>query len=91
MVCLYCDFGRTKPTQGDLTTRANDLTFRMISSANILAGMSWWQSWLCVWIGYSIAGIFICLTGKSYKGTRLAASEIVSRAMPGVESLSKHC
>ncbi|SMY19597.1 unnamed protein product [Zymoseptoria tritici ST99CH_1A5] len=37
----------------------------MISSANILAGMSWWQSWLCVWIGYSIAGIFICLTGRT--------------------------
>lgn len=27
-------------------------------------GISWWQSWLCVWIGYSIAGCFICLTGR---------------------------
>jgi NCS1 family nucleobase:cation symporter-1 len=36
----------------------------MIASANILDGMSWWQSWLTVWIGYSIAGICICLTGR---------------------------
>lgn len=28
----------------------------MISSSNILDGLSWWQSWICVWVGYSIAG-----------------------------------
>lgn len=27
-------------------------------------GLSWWQSWLCVWIGYTIAGCFIVLTGR---------------------------
>ncbi|KAL8649495.1 MAG: hypothetical protein Q9210_004364 [Variospora velana] len=38
----------------------------MISSSMISGdnGISWWQSWLCVWIGYSIAGCFICLTGR---------------------------
>lgn len=23
----------------------------MISSSNVADGLSWWQSWLCVWIG----------------------------------------
>ncbi|KAH8912308.1 hypothetical protein BR93DRAFT_73272 [Coniochaeta sp. PMI_546] len=36
----------------------------MISSSMIVNGLSWWQSWLCVWIGYSIAGCFICMTGR---------------------------
>jgi NCS1 family nucleobase:cation symporter-1 len=37
----------------------------MISSASIInPGLAWWQSWLCVWIGYSIAGCFIVLTGR---------------------------
>lgn len=36
----------------------------MISSSMIVSGLSWWQSWLCVWIGYAIAGAFICLTGR---------------------------
>ena len=36
----------------------------MISSAAILNGLSWWQSWITVWVGYSIAACFICLTGR---------------------------
>ncbi|KAK9771838.1 putative Permease for cytosine/purines, uracil, thiamine, allantoin-domain-containing protein [Seiridium cardinale] len=36
----------------------------MISSSMIVAGLSWWQSWLCVWIGYAIAACFICSTGR---------------------------
>lgn len=36
----------------------------MIASASIVEGLSWWQAWLCVWIGYSIAGCFICMTGR---------------------------
>ncbi|KAH9887771.1 permease for cytosine/purines, uracil, thiamine, allantoin-domain-containing protein [Xylariomycetidae sp. FL2044] len=36
----------------------------MISSSMIVGGLSWWQSWLCVWIGYAISGFFICLTGR---------------------------
>jgi len=27
-------------------------------------GLSWWMSWICVWIGYSIAACFIVLTGR---------------------------
>ncbi|KAK4998362.1 hypothetical protein LTR28_013698, partial [Elasticomyces elasticus] len=23
----------------------------MISSSNIIDGLSWWQSWICVWVG----------------------------------------
>jgi cytosine/uracil/thiamine/allantoin permease len=40
----------------------------MIASAMINPsdgkGIAWWQSWLCVWIGYSIAACFICMTGR---------------------------
>ncbi|KMK62662.1 uridine permease Fui1 [Aspergillus fumigatus Z5] len=36
----------------------------MISSSMIVDGLSWWQSWICVWVGYFIAAIFICLTGR---------------------------
>lgn len=36
----------------------------MISSSMIVGGLSWWQSWICVWVGYAIAGLFICLTGR---------------------------
>ncbi|TGZ79140.1 uracil permease [Ascodesmis nigricans] len=36
----------------------------MISSSMIMGGLSWWQSWICVWIGYFIAGCFICATGR---------------------------
>ncbi|OLN98017.1 Uracil permease 4 [Colletotrichum chlorophyti] len=36
----------------------------MISSSMIVNGLSWWQSWLCVWLGYAIAGAFVCLTGR---------------------------
>ncbi|KAJ4347707.1 uracil permease [Ascochyta clinopodiicola] len=36
----------------------------MISGSNIADGLSWWQSWICVWLGYSIAACFVCLTGR---------------------------
>lgn len=38
----------------------------MISSSMISGdnGISWWQSWLCVWIGYTISAFFICATGR---------------------------
>ncbi|EMF17950.1 uridine permease Fui1 [Sphaerulina musiva SO2202] len=36
----------------------------MISSSNIVDGLSWWQSWLCVWIGYGITAGFVVLTGR---------------------------
>lgn len=37
----------------------------MISSSMISAsGLSWWQSWICVWLGYTIAAGFVVLTGR---------------------------
>ncbi|KAJ5833804.1 Uracil permease [Penicillium riverlandense] len=36
----------------------------MISSSMIVDGLSWWQSWICVWVGYFIAAAFVCLTGR---------------------------
>lgn len=30
----------------------------------IVNGLSWWQAWLCVWIGYAISGSFIVMTGR---------------------------
>jgi NCS1 family nucleobase:cation symporter-1 len=36
----------------------------MISSSMIVAGLSWWQSWLCVWFGYALAACFVCMTGR---------------------------
>ncbi|RPA81589.1 hypothetical protein BJ508DRAFT_209102 [Ascobolus immersus RN42] len=36
----------------------------MISSSMIVAGLTWWQSWLCVWSGYFLAACFLCLNGR---------------------------
>ncbi|OJD29742.1 uracil permease [Diplodia corticola] len=36
----------------------------MIASSTITNGCSWWQAWICVWVGYAIAACFICLTGR---------------------------
>ncbi|POR35349.1 Putative permease C29B12.14c [Tolypocladium paradoxum] len=36
----------------------------MVSSSMIVGGLAWWQAWLCVWIGYTIAAGFIVLTGR---------------------------
>ncbi|PTB76457.1 hypothetical protein M440DRAFT_1333319 [Trichoderma longibrachiatum ATCC 18648] len=36
----------------------------MISSSMIIAGLSWWQAWICVWLGYSISACFIVMTGR---------------------------
>jgi NCS1 family nucleobase:cation symporter-1 len=36
----------------------------MISSAMIVDGLSWWQSWLCVWFGYLLAATFIVLSAR---------------------------
>nr|POE47813.1 uracil permease [Quercus suber] len=59
----------------------------MIASASISAdpanALSWWQSWLCVWIGYSIAACFICLTGRI--GAKYHISfPVVSRSSFGI-------
>ncbi|KAI3618172.1 uridine permease [Moniliophthora roreri] len=36
----------------------------MISSSMIQAGLSWWQAWLCVWLGYGITAPFIALSAR---------------------------
>jgi len=55
----------------------------MISSAAIVDGVSWWQSWLCVWIGYSIAACFICATGR-IGATYHISFPVVSRSSFGI-------
>ncbi|KAH9925124.1 permease for cytosine/purines, uracil, thiamine, allantoin-domain-containing protein [Fomitopsis serialis] len=35
-----------------------------IASSMIDAGLSWWQAWLCVWLGYGIAAPFIVLNAR---------------------------
>lgn len=30
----------------------------------VVSGLSWWQSWLCVWLGYTIAACFVVMTGR---------------------------
>ncbi|KAI5868407.1 permease for cytosine/purines, uracil, thiamine, allantoin-domain-containing protein [Durotheca rogersii] len=55
----------------------------MISSSMIVNGLSWWQSWLCVWIGYAIAGCFICLTGR-IGATYHIGFPVVSRSSFGI-------
>lgn len=35
-----------------------------IASSGIQMGMSWWQVWLTVWIGYFLAGCFVALVGR---------------------------
>lgn len=55
----------------------------MISSSSVEAGLSWWQSWICVWLGYSIAAVFVILTGRI--GAKYHISfPVVSRSSFGV-------
>lgn len=30
----------------------------------IVNGLSWWQSWICIWVGYSISALFVCVMGR---------------------------
>lgn len=36
----------------------------MIAASSLEDGLSWWQAWICVWVGYSIAGFFVVLTSR---------------------------
>src|SRR6266850_73859 len=36
----------------------------MIASSMIQLGLSWWQAWICVWIGNSIVGLFVALNAR---------------------------
>lgn len=56
----------------------------MISSASIIdPGLAWWQSWLCVWIGYAIAAGFVVLTGRIGAKYHIAFP-VVGRASFGI-------
>lgn len=55
----------------------------MISSSMVSAGLSWWQSWLCVWIGYAVAACFICATGR-IGATYHVGFPVVNRASFGI-------
>ena len=28
------------------------------------SGLSWWQAWICVWLGYALAACFVCMSGR---------------------------
>lgn len=36
----------------------------MIASSMIQLGLSWWQAWICVWIGYGIMAPFLVLNAR---------------------------
>ncbi|KAF2087914.1 hypothetical protein K490DRAFT_56488 [Saccharata proteae CBS 121410] len=55
----------------------------MIASSTIAAGLSWWQAWLCVWIGYAISACFICATGR-IGATYHIGFPVVNRASFGI-------
>jgi len=55
----------------------------MISSSMVVAGLSWWQSWICVWLGYAIAGAFVCMTGR-IGATYHIGFPVINRASFGI-------
>ncbi|KAF2734094.1 hypothetical protein EJ04DRAFT_437817 [Polyplosphaeria fusca] len=55
----------------------------MISSSAIVSGLSWWQSWLTVWVGYSLAACFVCMTGR-IGATYHISFPVVNRASFGI-------
>ncbi|KAH8698465.1 putative uridine permease Fui1 [Talaromyces proteolyticus] len=53
------------------------------SSATGTITLAWWQAWICVWVGYFIAGCLICATGRI--GAQYHISfPVVSRASFGI-------
>lgn len=36
----------------------------MIVSSMIQLGMSWWQAWICVWVGYGCVTPFLVLNAR---------------------------
>ncbi|KAF2964280.1 hypothetical protein GQX73_g9297 [Xylaria multiplex] len=55
----------------------------MISSTSIVNGLSWWQAWISVWLGYAIAGAFVCTTGR-IGATYHIGFPVVNRASFGI-------
>lgn len=48
-----------------------------------VGGLNWWQSWLCVWVGYFISASFIVLTGR-IGATYHIGFPVVGRASFGI-------
>ncbi|CAF1025379.1 unnamed protein product [Rotaria sp. Silwood1] len=46
-----------------LSDAINISTWMVISA--IIGDLSWWEAWLCVWIGYTIIAVFLCISGKT--------------------------
>lgn len=43
----------------------SSLVYRwMIASSMIQLGLSWWQAWICVWVGYTLSAPFIVLNAR---------------------------
>ncbi|RMZ87580.1 hypothetical protein DV736_g5197, partial [Chaetothyriales sp. CBS 134916] len=55
----------------------------MIAASSLTDGLSWWQAWICVWVGYSLAAFFVCLTGR-IGATYHIAFPVVNRASFGI-------
>ncbi|CAF1184465.1 unnamed protein product [Rotaria sordida] len=55
----------------------------MIISSIVVGGLAWWEAWLCVWIGYTVVAIFICLSGR-IGATYHISFPVVSRSSFGV-------
>ncbi|OBA23758.1 hypothetical protein METBIDRAFT_85918 [Metschnikowia bicuspidata var. bicuspidata NRRL YB-4993] len=36
----------------------------MIAATGVEAGMTWWQTWLSVWVGYFLAGVFVSISAR---------------------------
>lgn len=36
----------------------------MIASAGVQQGMTWWQTWLSVWVGYLLCGVFVSISAR---------------------------
>lgn len=35
-----------------------------IAATSVVAGLSWWQAWIAIWVGYSVTGVFVVITGR---------------------------
>ncbi|KAG3229927.1 NCS1 nucleoside transporter family [Suillus brevipes Sb2] len=52
------------PVEERTWTAFSYVAFWMITSSMIVLGMSWWQAWLVIWIGYGVMTPFIVLAGR---------------------------
>ncbi|QLQ79027.1 hypothetical protein HG537_0B03740 [Torulaspora globosa] len=35
-----------------------------ISATGLQLGLNWWQTWICVWVGYFLVGVFVVLASR---------------------------